>query len=304
MRNPSLRADVLCLVTALIWGLAFVAQRVGMDYVGPMAFNGIRFALGAAALAPLAMRSLRYPPPAPFLAGGQDGFPWLGGVIAGGVLFAGATLQQVGLKYTTAGKAGFITGLYVVLVPLLGLFFRQRPARGDMVGAVAAAVGLYFLSVTEEFTLAPGDGLELIGAVFWAGHVLVIGWLSPRTRALPLAMAQYLVCSGLSLACAFAFEDVTWTGVRGAAWPILYGGLLSVGLAYTLQVVAQRDANPTHAAILLSFETVFAALGGALVLDERLGARGLFGCALMFAGMLAAQLWPRGARSERRVSQA
>lgn len=304
MRNASLRADGLCLVTALIWGLAFVAQRVGMDYVGPMAFNGIRFALGAAALAPLAMRSLRYPPPAPFLAGGKDGFPWLGGLIAGGVLFAGATLQQVGLKYTTAGKAGFITGLYVVLVPLLGLFFRQRPARGDMVGAMAAAVGLYFLSVTEEFTLAPGDGLELIGAVFWAGHVLVIGWLSPRTRALPLAMAQYLVCSGLSLACAFAFEDVTWTGVRGAAWPILYGGLLSVGLAYTLQVVAQRDANPTHAAILLSFETVFAALGGALVLDERLGARGLFGCALMFAGMLAAQLWPRGPRSERRVSQA
>jgi drug/metabolite transporter (DMT)-like permease len=293
MRNASLRADGLCLVTALIWGLAFVAQRMGMDHVGPMAFNGIRFALGAAALAPLAMRSLRYPPPAPFLSGGKDGFPWLGGMIAGGVLFAGATLQQVGLKYTTAGKAGFITGLYVVLVPLLGLFLRQRPAGGDVVGAVAAAVGLYFLSVTEDFTLAPGDGLELVGAVFWACHVLVIGWLSPRTRALPLAMAQYVVCSVLSLACALAFEDLTWTGVRGAAWPILYGGLLSVGLAYTLQVVAQRDAKPTHAAILLSFETVFAAIGGAVLLDESLGSRGLFGCALMFGGMLASQLWPR-----------
>ena len=293
MRDASFRADVLCLVTALIWGLAFVAQRIGMDHMGPMGFNGIRFALGALALAPLAMRSMRYPPPAPFLAGGNPGFPWLGGLIAGTVLFAGATLQQVGLKYTTAGKAGFITGLYVVLVPLLGFFLGQRPARGDVVGAVAAAVGLYFLSVTETFTLAPGDGLELVGAFFWAGHVLVIGWLSPRTRALPLAMAQYVVCSVLSLACAVAFEEFSWAGIRGAAWPILYGGLLSVGLAYTLQVVAQRDAKPTHAAILLSFETVFAALGGAVVLGESLGARGLFGCALMFAGMLASQLWPK-----------
>ncbi|MEA5089476.1 DMT family transporter [Solidesulfovibrio sp.] len=293
MRDASFRADVLCLVTALIWGLAFVAQRIGMDHMGPMGFNGIRFALGALALAPLAMRSMRYPPPAPFLAGGNPGFPWLGGLLAGTVLFAGATLQQVGLKYTTAGKAGFITGLYVVLVPLLGFFLGQRPARGDVVGAVAAAVGLYFLSVTEAFTLAPGDGLELVGAFFWAGHVLVIGWLSPRTRALPLAMAQYVVCSVLSLACAVAFEELSWVGIRGAAWPILYGGLLSVGLAYTLQVVAQRDAKPTHAAILLSFETVFAALGGAVVLGESLGARGLFGCALMFAGMLASQLWPK-----------
>jgi len=243
----------------------------------------------------LAVRSMRYPPPAPFLAGGTAGFPWLGGAAAGLVLFAGATLQQVGLKYTTAGKAGFITGLYVVLVPLLGLFFRQRPARGDVAGAVAAAVGLYFLSVTEEFTLAPGDGLELLGAIFWAGHVLLIGWLSPRTRALPLAVAQYVVCSVLSLACAVVFEEVTLAGIRGAALPILYGGLLSVGLAYTLQVVAQRDAKPTHAAILLSFECVFAAVGGALVLGESLGGRGLFGCALMFGGVLLSQLWPRAA---------
>ncbi len=296
MRDAAFRADVLCLVTALIWGLAFVAQRIGMDHMGPMGFNGIRFALGAMALAPLALRSMRYPPAAPFLAGGNPGFPWLGGLLAGTVLFAGAALQQVGLKYTTAGKAGVITGLYVVLVPMLGYCLGQRPARGDVVGAVAAAVGLFFLSVTEAFTLAPGDGLELVGAFFWAGHVLVIGWLSPRTRALPLALVQYMVCSALSLACAVAFEDLTWAGIRGAGWAILYGGLLSVGLAYTLQVVAQRDAKPTHAAILLSFETVFAALGGAVVLGESLGPRGLFGCALMFAGMLASQLWPRAKR--------
>ena len=146
---------------------------------------------------------------------------------------------------------------------------------------------------TEDFSLAPGDGLELLGACFWAGHVLLIGWLSPRTRALPLATAQYAVCAVLSLVGAVLFEDVTLAGVQGAAVPILYGGILSVGLAYTLQVVAQRDAKPTHAAILLSFESVFAALCGAFILDERLNTRGLIGCGLMFAGMLVSQLWPR-----------
>lgn len=293
MGRASFRADILCVVTALIWGLAFVAQRVGMDSMGPLAFNGVRFALGAAVLAPLAIRSLRYPAPAPFLAGGESGFPWLSGLLAGTVLFSAATLQQVGLTYTTAGKAGFITGLYVVLVPLLGLFFGQRPARGDMIGAVAAAVGLYFLSVTERFTLAPGDGLELLGAFFWAGHMLVLGWLSPRTRAVPLAVAQYVVCSVLSLIGAVLFEDISLAGMRAALWPLLYGGLMSVGLAYTLQVVAQRDAKPAHAAILLSFESVFAALGGAVILSESLGARGILGCCLMFSGVLVSQLWPK-----------
>lgn len=293
MEKASLRADVLCLVTALIWGLAFVAQRLGMEHMGPMGFNGVRFALGAVVLAPFAVRSLRYPLPAPFLAGGEKGFPWKSGAMAGGVLFAGATLQQVGLQWTTAGKAGFITGLYVVLVPLLGLALRQRPNVGDMIGAFAAAVGLYFLSVTEAFTLAPGDGLEIIGAFFWASHVLLIGWLSPRTRALPLAMAQYAVCSILSLLCALLFEEATVAGLQGALYPILYGGLMSVGLAYTLQVIAQRHAKPTHAAILLSFESVFAALGGMVLLDENLGVRGMFGCALMFGGVLVSQLWPK-----------
>jgi len=162
---------------------------------------------------------------------------------------------------------------------------------------VAAAVGLYFLSVTETFTMAPGDGLELLGAFFWAGHVLVIGWLSPRTRALPLAAAQYAVCAVLSLFGALLFEKSTLAGLRGALWPLLYGGLLSVGLAYTLQVVAQRDAKPAHAAILLSFESVFAALGGAVILSESLGARGILGCCLMFSGVLVSQLWPKKAHA-------
>jgi drug/metabolite transporter (DMT)-like permease len=215
----------------------------------------------------------------------------LGGAALGLTLFSGASLQQIGLVYTTAGKAGFITGLYVIIVPILGLFWRQQPNIGTWIGAILAAIGLYFLSVTEQFTIASGDLLVLIGAFFWAAHVLIIGWLSPRINPIKLALSQYLACSILSLITAAVIEDVSMQSISQAAIPILYGGLLSVGIAYTLQVIAQRDAHPAHAAILLSMEAVFAAIGGWLILDEIISARGLFGCGLMLAGMLLSQLW-------------
>jgi drug/metabolite transporter (DMT)-like permease len=198
------------------------------------------------------------------------------------------------LVYTTAGKAGFITGLYVIIVPLLGLFWRQQPRIGTWIGAVLAAIGLYFLSVTEEFTIELGDLLVLIGAFFWAAHVLIIGWLSPRINPVKLAFSQYVACSVLSLITASLIEDITMLSIFQAAIPILYGGLLSVGIAYTLQVIAQRDAHPAHAAILLSLEAVFAAIGGWLILGEIISARGLFGCGLMLAGMLLSSCgaWP------------
>jgi drug/metabolite transporter (DMT)-like permease len=213
-----------------------------------------------------------------------------GGLVAGLALFLGASLQQVGLVYTTAGKAGFITGLYVVIVPILGLFWRQQPDGGTWIGAAMAAVGLYLLSVTEQFTIQFGDLLELLGAFCWAGHVLIIGWLSPRVDPIRLAAFQYGACSILSLATALSIETLTVSGLTGAAVPILYGGLLSVGVAYTLQVVAQQEAHPAHAAILLSLEAVFAALGGWMILSEAMSPRGLAGCALMLSGMLVSQL--------------
>lgn len=285
MEARTLKSDLLLLLTAAIWGFAFVAQRVGMEHVGPFAFNGVRFALGSLSLLPLLL-----------IRGGTGaGRGWRdpirGGLLAGLFLFAGASLQQVGLLYTTAGNAGFITGLYVVIVPFLGLWFRQRPHGGTWIGAVLAAFGLYLLSVTEGFTIAKGDFLELVGAFFWAAHVLVIGWLSPRMSAVKLAVVQFAACSALSLAVAFAFETVALEGIRSAAVPILYGGLCSVGVAYTLQVVAQKSAHPAHAAIFLSLEAVFAAFGGWLLLGEVLSGRGIFGCALMLGGMLLSQLW-------------
>lgn len=295
MLAHKLKADGLLMLTALIWGAAFVAQRLGMEHVGPFTFNGIRFALGALALQPLIwkMQQTR------LREGGGSGVPsgriMRCGLLAGCVLFAGAALQQVGIVYTTAGKAGFITGLYVVMVPLFGLFLGNRAGAGTWVGAVAAAAGLYLLSVNEDFTIAYGDVLELIGAVFWAGHVLLISRLSPGmdgTDAVKLAAAQFVVCSALSLGFGVALEPITLAGISGAAVPILYGGLMSVGVAYTLQVVAQRDADPAHAAIILSLEAVFAAVAGYFVLGEVLALRALIGCGLMLGGMLLSQLKP------------
>lgn len=295
MLARTLKADGLLLITALIWGAAFVAQRLGMEHVGPFTFNGVRFLLGALALQPLIWRMHQARAAEGHGLGAEPGKIIRCGLFAGCVLFAGAALQQVGIVYTTAGKAGFITGLYVVMVPLFGLFLRQRAGLGTWIGAVAAAVGLYFLSVNEDFTIAYGDVLELIGAVFWAGHVLLIGKLSPgmdAVDAVKLAAAQFLTCSALSLGVGFATEAVSLAGIMGAGIPILYGGLMSVGVAYTLQVVAQRDADPAHAAIILSLEAVFAAVAGYFVLGELLTLRALMGCGLMLGGMLLSQLKP------------
>lgn len=206
--------------------------------------------------------------------------------------------------FTTAGKAGFITGLYVVLVPIVGLLWGQKAGWGAWSGALLCVIGLYLLSVTEAFTISRGDLLVLLGALFWTGHVQVVGWLSPRTDPVRLASIQFAVCALLSAVVALAAESPNLAGVLAGAGPILYGGFMSVGLAFTLQVVAQRRAPPAHAAILLSLESVFAALGGSIILGERLGARGAVGCALIFAGMIAAQapLLARGVLQRGRAS--
>ncbi len=286
MQIRTMKSDILLLITSIIWGFAFVAQRVGMDHVGPFLFNGIRFALGSASLLPLLYinrkqgRFVDDPPFKNALAAGS---------LAGVVLFAGASLQQVGIVSTTAGNAGFITGLYVVLVPILGIVLKQSTQLGTWLGAILAVIGLYLLSVTDQLTIAPGDLYVLIGAFFWAGHVHIISRYSRRIAPLKLAFWQFLICSLFSLLTGGLFETNSLAGVLAATVPILYGGLCSVGIAYTLQVVAQRDAHPAHAAIILSLESVFAVVGGLLLLGEVLSLRGLVGCALMLVGMLLSQ---------------
>lgn len=290
MRPTTLKSDSLLLLTSMIWGFAFVAQRMGMDHVGPFIFNGIRFALGALVILPFIFIGNRPRPQAPHLTP-RTGTKFLvfGGLILGLTVFGGATLQQYGLVYTTAGNAGFITGLYVVFVPILGLFRKQFPHFTVWLAALLAVIGMYFLSVTESFSIQFGDLLVLFGAVFWAAHVVIIGIMSPKVNALKLALIQYLVCSVLSIIVALAVESNTLDGIMNATIPILYGGILSVGIAYTLQVIAQKKAPPAHAAIILSLEAVFAAIGGWLILNEELGGRGILGCGLMLLGMLIAQ---------------
>lgn len=290
--GQTLKSDTLLLLTALIWGLAFVAQRLGMEHVGPFGFNGVRFALGCVVLVPLLFRDgLNQGNPSQARAGPLS-LPGLsGGLLAGLVLFSGASFQQVAMIYTTAGNAGFITGLYVILVPIIGIFLGHKTHTGTWVGAVLAVIGLYLLSVTAGFTIAKGDLLVLIGAFFWACHVHLIGWLSPRGNPLWIAFVQYAACSLLSMALSLGIEHNTLRGYADAITPILYGGIMSVGVAYTLQVIAQRKARPSHAAIILSLEAVFAALGGWVMLGEVLTGRAMTGCALMFAGMLISQLW-------------
>jgi drug/metabolite transporter (DMT)-like permease len=298
--NPStFKDDALLLLTAAIWGLAFVAQRAGMEHIQPFTYNGVRFALGSLSLLPLILllrnRSRRRIG-AESATGkenstreGRGAKVWLYGLLSGSVLFTAASLQQVGIVYTTAGKAGFITGMYVVLVPLSGLLWRQKAGWSRWVGAGLAVAGLYFLSITRGFTIAKGDLLVLLSALFWTAHVQLIGWFSPKTNSLVLASIQFGVCSLFSLAVAAGTETVVLEGILRAAVPILYGGLCSVGIAYTLQVVVQKTAHPAHAAVILSLEGAFAVLGGWLILGEMLSLRGLIGCALMLGGMIVSQ---------------
>lgn len=290
IKTRTWRADGQLLLAAVIWGFAFVAQRVGMEHVGPFLFNALRFSLGALTLLPVLWLMNRFRNTAP--ARPKTASLVTGGLLAGLVLFAGATLQQVGMVYTTAGKAGFITGLYVVLIPLLGFVQGRRPHAGTCIGAGAAAVGLYLLSVTGDFTIARGDFLVFISAFFWAAHVLLIDRLTTYLDPLPLAFLQFSACAVLSFCAAFLWEKpmFSMSGILAAAPPILYSGFFSVGVAYTLQVVAQKEALPAHAAIILSLEAVFAAIGGWILLDEFLTLRGWIGCGLMLGGMLVSQL--------------
>ncbi|MBI1752311.1 MAG: DMT family transporter [Acidobacteria bacterium] len=287
-------ADGLLVLVALIWGFAFVAQRSGMEVIGPFAFGAARFALGAFSLMPLlllqrrreARKGLR-----PVRLGLSRRISWALG--AGTVLFVAASLQQIGLVHTTAGNAGFITCLYVVLVPLAGRLLGRPAGARIWAGAGLALAGLYILSIGAGFSLAPGDSLELLGAFFWTAHILIIAQAAARIDILELSIGQFLTCAALSLAAALVREPAPFRGLGAAAPNILYGGLLSVGVAYTLQVAAQRKAHPAHASIIMSLESLFAAVGGVLLLHEPLTTRLFLGGTLMLAGMVVSQLQPR-----------
>jgi drug/metabolite transporter (DMT)-like permease len=288
MKKQTVVSNALLLTAASIWGFAFVAQRVGAEHLGPFAFNGIRFALGGLSLIPLILFLDRKSGIRNIPGKLKKALP--AGLICGLVLFTAASLQQVGMAHTTAGKAAFITSLYIIIVPFMGLFLRRSIRFSTWVGAGISVIGLYLLSVNEQFSISTGDILQLVGAFFWALHILVIGHFTRKLDGLKLSIIQVAVCSLLSLAVALFFEGIPVSGVRQALIPILYGGLASVGIAYTLQIMGQKHAKESHAAILLSMENVFAALGGFLILGENPGLRGGIGCSLMFVGLILSQV--------------
>jgi drug/metabolite transporter (DMT)-like permease len=285
MQLTPLRADGLLLLAALLWGIAFVPQQVAMNHIGPVTFIGARFGLGLLCMLPLLRLHARREAPARARA-----WPWRIGVLAGLALVLGSILQQVGIQYTTVSNAGFITGLYVILVPLLGIAVKRPALPTHWLGAALALVGMYLLTVTGPVGMNRGDLFVLASALVWSVQILVIDRYATHVDAVRLSIIQFGVTAVLSSALAMATEQPSLAGLWAARWPILYVGVFASALAFTLQIVAQRAAPAAHAAIIFSLEAVFAAVAGRLLLDELLTGRQLAGCAVILAGIVCAQL--------------
>lgn len=272
-------------VVAALWGLGFVFQRTGMDHVGPFTFNSLRFVLGGLSVLPLIWIFSKKN-----VSLNERRLITKGGVLAGICLFGGISFQQVALVYTTAGKSAFITGMYIIFVPLIGILLGQMVGAKVLVAGVIAFVGLYFLSVTSAFAFEYGDVLTLICAVFWALQVIVTGHYSRKVDGPKFAMVQFITVIMLSLPIALMTETVTWSGIWGARDELLFVGIVGTGFAMTLQILAQKRVPAVQAALIMSLETVFGAFFGWLVLAEVFTTRMLLGSALMLLGIVIAQL--------------
>jgi drug/metabolite transporter (DMT)-like permease len=295
IRKSSLKYELLLLAMSIIWGSTFVAQQIGMAKgVGPMTYNGLRFTLGCLSLIPVILWRKKY-----VVATEENAkFPILGSLIAGLFLFGAASFQQIGLQYTTSANSGFITGFYILFVPLLGLFLGQKISKSVWAVIPVCLFGFYLLSVTSDFKISKGDVLTLVCALLWAGQILVIDRVARNGDPLQIACLQFALCAVLSVLSGLAFETCTLAQVKAASGAIAYGGLMSVGIAFTLQVICQKRCPPAPAAIIMSLEAVFAAIAGYLVLNQELTVRAILGCVLIFVGVVMAQLLPLLKRAE------
>lgn len=288
MNKTTLRNSLLLLLTATIWGFSFVAQSKGMDYVGPLTFNGVRAVLGGIVLLPFAMAQ-EASNKKKGIKTDKRALLW-GGLLCGVLLFLASSFQQYGILYTSVGKSGFITAFYIVLVPIFGLFLKRKTGIVVWMSALVAMAGLYLLCITEAFSVNLGDLLTLACAVLFAGHILVIDRFSVKTDGVTLSAFQFFVNGILACACALIFEKPTFADILSAWGPILYAGVLSCGVAYTLQIIGQKGMNPAVASLILSLESCIAVLAGWLFLNQSLSARELVGCAVMFTAIVLAQL--------------
>ena len=292
-----LRQSLILLLTAVIWGVAFVAQSVGMEYVGPYTFIAVRFSLGALTLLPVILLQGRY------TAGGGvngDSQPdtraksgpglWMGGILCGTALMIASSLQQFGIMKTTVGKAGFITAMYIIIVPILGIFIGKRIRPLIWLCVLIAAVGLYLLSMSGSFVLQTGDGLCLACAFVFAVQIMLIDHFVDEVDGVRLSAIQFLTASVLGTVMMLLFEHPSWRALYEARVSLLYTGIMSSGVAYTLQIIGQRGLNPTIASLIMSLESVIAAVAGFIFLHQAFTSRELIGCILMAAAIVLAQL--------------
>ena len=287
----------LLLLTAFIWGVAFVAQSVGMDYVGPLTFNAVRFIIGAIFLIPCIAFLDKLKEKENQAAGNNTpAAPQTkkvlitGGICCGIAIAAASTLQQYGIAYTTVGKAGFITALYIVIVPILGIFLKKKPRLIIWFSVLLALVGLYFLCMTDSLSFSKGDTLVLLCAFVFSLHIMIIDHFSPMVDGVRMSCIQFAVAGILCGIPALIFEHPTFSSLIAAWAPVLYAGILSCGVAYTLQIVAQKNYDPTVASLLLSLESVFSVLAGWVILHQSLSPREIFGCVLVFIAIILVQL--------------
>jgi len=299
--NRKARANILLFITAFIWGSAIVAQKDAMSYIGPFTFNGVRMIIGGVVLIPviifLRKRGLAEAPDARQIKGFTHDPSFIGGFFCGVALFFAIIIQQIGLVYTTAGKTGFITALYIIIVPILGVFMRKRIAKIIWLCVVLAVSGIYLLCIKGDFTMNYGDFLVLISAFCYAVHIITVDRFTSQGDPVKISCIQFFVCGALCIPT-MIIEATPFSNLLLAWFPIFYSGVISCGVAYTFQVVAQRDAAPTITAIILSFESVFAALIGFLALHEILSVKEIVGCLLMFAAIILAQMPERPKNSK------
>ena len=305
--SKKMRSNILLLITAAIWGSAFVAQKSGMDYIGPLTYGGIRTFIGGLALIPVILvldknEAKTEVKKTPEEAAAEKKLLLIGGICCGLALFVASTLQQYGVSYTTAGKAGFITTLYVVMVPIFSVVLRKKVRPIIWLCVLMGATGLYLLCMTDaSFKLQFGDTLVLLCAVGFSVHILVIDYFAPKVDGVKMSCIQFLVSGTIGIIGMFIFEEPKIDAILDCWLPILYAGVLSSGVGYTLQIVAQKDAEPTVASLLMSLESVFAVISGAIILHESMSPRELIGCAVIFAAVIIAQLPSKEERNERRL---